>query len=164
LLTFSFKADGSFMETVKNYAWEHRTSIGELIRQGLTWRLGEGDPLAYRFAAPPPQGKNGNTAIPEKAPVAATTAATPPSAALPDSGESPSYGDFAARVLAALKANAPTTPPVLARALGKEAKSVWQSLRGLVRKGEVIEEVRQEGAKQVKYYRPTAGRAPVARN
>ena len=65
-LTYSFKADPVLMEAAKEYAWQHRTSVGELLRDGLKWRLEEGDPLAYRYVASPPQKNNGNTTIPEK--------------------------------------------------------------------------------------------------
>ena len=48
-VTFSFKADKAFMDRVKAYAWQRRQSVGELIREGLEWRLEEGDPLAHRY-------------------------------------------------------------------------------------------------------------------
>ena len=66
LLTYSFKADPVLMEEAKEYAWRHRTSVGELIRDGLKWRLEEGgDPLAYRYVAPPVQTTISNIVIPE---------------------------------------------------------------------------------------------------
>ena len=68
LLTYSFKCDEALMDAAKEYAWQHRTSVGDLLRDGLRWRLEEEDPLASRYVAPPPQEKNGNTTIPESAP------------------------------------------------------------------------------------------------
>ena len=81
LLTYSFKADARLMEEAKEYAWRHRTSVGELIRDGLKWRLEDGDPLAYRYVAPPVQETNSNTVIPPHAPVAVEPVGTAGSAA-----------------------------------------------------------------------------------
>jgi len=67
LLTYSFKCDEALMDEAKEYAWKHRTSVGELLRDGLRWRVQEeSDPLAYRYVAPPVQEKNGIPTIPEK--------------------------------------------------------------------------------------------------
>ena len=49
LETVSFKAPKEFMERLRGYAKQHRQSVSELIRDGLEWRLNEGDPLAYRY-------------------------------------------------------------------------------------------------------------------
>ena len=69
LLTYSFKCEEALMDAAKEYAWQQRTSVGELIREGLRWRLEEGDPLTARSVAPPQQERNGNTTIPESMPV-----------------------------------------------------------------------------------------------
>jgi hypothetical protein len=44
-------------------------SVGELIRDGLQWRLEEGDPLAYRYVAPPVQENMSIPVIPSHPPV-----------------------------------------------------------------------------------------------
>jgi len=49
LETVSFKAPREFMERLRGYAKQHRQSVSELIRDGLEWRLNEGDPLVYRY-------------------------------------------------------------------------------------------------------------------
>jgi hypothetical protein len=48
--TFSLKIPQSLIDQVKRYARQHRQSVAELIREGLEWRIGEGDPLAQRYA------------------------------------------------------------------------------------------------------------------
>ena len=49
LETLSFKAPKEFVEQVKHYARERRFPVSELVRDGLEWRIGEGDPLNLRF-------------------------------------------------------------------------------------------------------------------
>jgi regulator of replication initiation timing len=46
--TLSFKAPKEFVERVRTYAKEHKQSVSEMVRDGLTWRL-EDDPLGYRY-------------------------------------------------------------------------------------------------------------------
>jgi hypothetical protein len=48
LETLSFKAPKVFVERVRTYAKEHKQSVSEMVRDGLTWRL-EDDPLGYRY-------------------------------------------------------------------------------------------------------------------
>jgi hypothetical protein len=48
LETVSFKAPKEFVERVRTYAKEHKQSVSEMVRDGLTWRL-EDDPLSYRY-------------------------------------------------------------------------------------------------------------------
>ena len=48
--TISLKIPQTLLDHVQQYARVHRQSISELIREGLEWRIGEGDPLAQRYA------------------------------------------------------------------------------------------------------------------
>jgi hypothetical protein len=57
LETLSFKAPKEFVERVRTYAKEHKQSVSEMVRDGLTWRL-EDDPLGYRYGT----GTSGETA------------------------------------------------------------------------------------------------------
>jgi len=59
-VTFSFKADKALMDRVKAYAWQRRLSVAELIREGLEWRLEEGDPLAHHVYGLHERVTNGN--------------------------------------------------------------------------------------------------------
>src|SRR5215475_1348842 len=49
LETLSFKAPKEFAEQVKLYAKRCLRPVSELVRDGLEWRIGEGDPLNMRF-------------------------------------------------------------------------------------------------------------------
>jgi hypothetical protein len=64
--TISLKIPTTLLDRVKTYKGRHRQSISELIREGLEWRIGEGDPLAQRYATGDiaEQEYNGNTEIP----------------------------------------------------------------------------------------------------
>jgi hypothetical protein len=48
LETVSFKAPKEFVERVKRYAKQRLRPVSELVRDGLEWRIGEGDPLNLR--------------------------------------------------------------------------------------------------------------------
>ena len=48
--TISLKIPQTLLDHVQQYARVHRQSMSELIREGLEWRIGEGDPLAQRYA------------------------------------------------------------------------------------------------------------------
>jgi len=48
--TISLKIEQPLLDLVKTYAKQHGQSVSELIRDGLEWRIGEGDPLAQRYA------------------------------------------------------------------------------------------------------------------
>jgi len=48
--TISLKIPQTLLDLVKRYAGLHRQSISELIREGLEWRIGEGDLLGQRYA------------------------------------------------------------------------------------------------------------------
>jgi Family of unknown function (DUF6364)/Recombinase len=48
--TISLKIEQPLLDRVKTYAKRHGQSVSELIRDGLEWRIGEGDPLAQRYA------------------------------------------------------------------------------------------------------------------
>ncbi len=70
LETVSFKAPKAFVERVKRYAKQHLRPVSELVRDGLEWRLGEGDPLNMRFRTATGgetagEGNTGNTDITE---------------------------------------------------------------------------------------------------
>ena len=64
--TISLKIPQTLLDHVQQYARVHRQSMSELIREGLEWRIGEGDPLAQRYATgdSAEQEYNGNTEIP----------------------------------------------------------------------------------------------------
>jgi hypothetical protein len=47
--TLSFKAPKELVERVKTYARQRSRPVSELVRDGLAWRLEEGDPLNMRF-------------------------------------------------------------------------------------------------------------------
>ena len=40
-------------DQVTSYAYRHRQSVSELIRDGLLWRISDGDPLGYGVAGTP---------------------------------------------------------------------------------------------------------------
>jgi hypothetical protein len=42
--TFSLKMPTDFLAQVKRYAREHQQTVAELIRDGLQWRITDGDP------------------------------------------------------------------------------------------------------------------------
>jgi len=65
--TFSLKVPQSLIDQVKRYARQHRQSVAELIREGLEWRIGEGDPLAQRYATGA-STEQGHFGIPETPP------------------------------------------------------------------------------------------------
>jgi hypothetical protein len=48
LETLSFKAPKELVERVKRYAKQCLRPVSELVRDGLEWRIGEGDPLNIR--------------------------------------------------------------------------------------------------------------------
>jgi hypothetical protein len=48
LETLSFKVPAEFKAQLQAYAKQRRQSISELIREGVEWRIGEGDPLNIR--------------------------------------------------------------------------------------------------------------------
>lgn len=64
--TISLKIPQTLLDHVQQYARVHRQSMSELIREGLEWRIGEGDPLAQRYATgeSADQEYKGNTEIP----------------------------------------------------------------------------------------------------
>lgn len=49
LATLSFKVPVELKARLQAYAKQRRHSISELIREGVEWRLGEGDPLHIRY-------------------------------------------------------------------------------------------------------------------
>jgi hypothetical protein len=49
LATVSFKAPQELVERVRRYARQCRRPVSELVRDGLEWRIGEGDPLNMRM-------------------------------------------------------------------------------------------------------------------
>jgi Ribbon-helix-helix protein, copG family len=49
LETLSFKVPAEFKAQLQAYAKQRRQSISELIREGVEWRIGEGDPLNIRY-------------------------------------------------------------------------------------------------------------------
>ena len=49
LETLSFKVPKEFVEQVKRYAKQRARPVSELVRDGLEWRIGEGDPLNIRY-------------------------------------------------------------------------------------------------------------------
>jgi hypothetical protein len=57
--TVSFKAPKEFVERVKRYAKQRSRPVSELVRDGLEWRIGEGDPLNLRYGTV----TNGDTAF-----------------------------------------------------------------------------------------------------
>jgi len=50
--TISLKIPQTLLDHVKRYARLHRQSLSELIRDGLEWRIGEGDPRGLGVSAP----------------------------------------------------------------------------------------------------------------
>ena len=64
--TISLKIPQALLDSVKRYAGQHRQTVSELIREGLEWRIGEGDPLAQRYGSvdSTEQEHLGNTEIP----------------------------------------------------------------------------------------------------
>jgi hypothetical protein len=48
--TFSLKLPTLLLDQIKRYAQQHRQSVSELFREGVEWRIGEGDPLGQRYA------------------------------------------------------------------------------------------------------------------
>jgi hypothetical protein len=68
--TFSFKAPKALMEEVKRYAKQRQRPVGELIRDGLIWRIGEGDPRGLgrvQFGESDEKEYYGNTEIEQMA-------------------------------------------------------------------------------------------------
>jgi hypothetical protein len=51
--TISLKIPTTLLTSVKRYARQHRQTVSELIRDGLEWRIGEGDPRGLGLAMPP---------------------------------------------------------------------------------------------------------------
>ena len=49
LETLSFKVPPEFKAQLQAYAKQRRHSISELVREGVEWRIGEGDPLNMRY-------------------------------------------------------------------------------------------------------------------
>ena len=47
--TLSFKVPVELKARLQTYAKQRRHSISELIREGVEWRIGEDDPLSYRY-------------------------------------------------------------------------------------------------------------------
>ena len=69
LETVSFKAPKEFVEQVKRYAKQRSRPVSELVRDGLEWRIGEGDPLNMRRGTVTSgesgyEGNTGNTDMP----------------------------------------------------------------------------------------------------
>jgi Recombinase len=64
--TISLKIPQTLFDLVKRYASQHRQTVSELIREGLEYRIGEGDPLAQRYGSvdSAEQKHLGNTEIP----------------------------------------------------------------------------------------------------
>ena len=65
--TLSFKVPVEFKARLQTYAKQRRHSISELIREGVEWRIGEDDPLSYRYGTAASgetmhEGNTGNTA------------------------------------------------------------------------------------------------------
>lgn len=53
-----------FVDRVKTYARVHRQSISELIRDGLAWRITEGDPRAHvLYDNPTPREDDRETSV-----------------------------------------------------------------------------------------------------
>jgi predicted DNA-binding protein len=68
LETVSFKAPKEFIERVKRYAKQRSRPVSELVRDGLEWRINEGDPLNLRYETVTSgeatyEGNTGNTDI-----------------------------------------------------------------------------------------------------
>jgi hypothetical protein len=68
LETVSFKAPVELLARVRKYAKEHRQSLSEIVRDGLVWRVEEGDPLNIRYGTVTSgetiyEGNTGNTDI-----------------------------------------------------------------------------------------------------
>jgi Ribbon-helix-helix protein, copG family len=66
LETLSFKVPAEFKAQLQAYAKQRRQSISELIREGIEWRIGEGDPLTMRYGTVTSgetayEGNTGNT-------------------------------------------------------------------------------------------------------
>jgi len=66
LATLSFKVPAEFKAQLQAYAKQRRQSISELIREGVEWRIGEGDPLNLRYGTVTSgkttyEGNTGNT-------------------------------------------------------------------------------------------------------
>ena len=66
LETLSFKVPAEFKAQLQAYAKQRRQSISELIREGVEWRIGEGDPLNIRYGTVTSgetayEGNTGNT-------------------------------------------------------------------------------------------------------
>jgi hypothetical protein len=66
LETLSFKVPAEFKAQLQAYAKQRRHSISELIREGVEWRIGEGDPLNMRYGTVASgetayEGNTGNT-------------------------------------------------------------------------------------------------------
>lgn len=64
--TLSFKVPAEFKAQLQAYARQRRHSISELIREGVEWRIGEGDPLNIRYGTVASdetahEGNTGNT-------------------------------------------------------------------------------------------------------
>ena len=71
LETLSFKVPAEFKAQLQAYAKQRRQSISELIREGVEWRIGEGDPLNIRYGTVTSdetayEGNTGNTEKVEK--------------------------------------------------------------------------------------------------
>ena len=62
--TISLKMPQALLDRVQIYAGQHRQTISELIRDGLEWRITEGDP---RWPSRPDKRYSGNTALDELA-------------------------------------------------------------------------------------------------
>ena len=66
LETLSFKVPPEFKSQLQAYAKQCRQSVSELIREGVEWRIGEGDPLNMRYGTVASgetayEGNTGNT-------------------------------------------------------------------------------------------------------
>jgi hypothetical protein len=48
--TISLKIPTTLLDQVKRYAKQRQQSVSELFREGVEWRIGEGDPLTQRYA------------------------------------------------------------------------------------------------------------------
>jgi hypothetical protein len=62
--TISLKMPQELLDRVQTYAGQHRQTISELIRDGLEWRITEGDP---RWPSMPDKRYSGNTELDELA-------------------------------------------------------------------------------------------------
>lgn len=115
--TISLKIPQDLLDRVQRYAGLHRQSVSELIRDGLEWRITEGDP---RFQSMPDNKYYGNTELHELArPVHLVDDRMPFDAELPPSAPSPEPP--------ALPIEATVSQPVVTPALGEPGEETRQT-------------------------------------